>query len=124
MNNLALSARVTADRMERGIRVYESNLVRSVGEGTFVVRSERGNAHYIVNSATGCNCPDAIERKMVCKHTWACYVGAILTIWRIQLADSKSEAEQIAASYGTAGPVGIARTIQLERDLAISRLAN
>jgi hypothetical protein len=122
MNTLILSAKVTADRIERAMRVYESNLVRGVGNGTYVVRSESGEAYYIVNS-TGCNRPDAIERKMLCKHVWACYVGAILTIWRIQLATSRSEAEQIAASYSATGPIGITRTIQLERDLVIAALA-
>jgi hypothetical protein len=123
MTGLILSGKVTADRIERAMRIYESNLVRSIGKGTYVVRSESGEAYYIVNS-TGCNCPDAIDRRMICKHTWACFMGAVLTVWRIQLATTANEAEQIAASYSTAGPVGIIRTIQLKRDLAISRLAN
>lgn len=121
MNSLALTSGVTADRIERGMRVYESNLVRHIGGGTYAVRSEAGNAYYIVNS-TGCTCPDSMTRRMICKHTWACFVGAILTIWRIQLARDAGEALQIAASYNAAGPIGITRTIQLERDLAISRL--
>jgi hypothetical protein len=123
MNNLVLSAKVTADRIERAMRIYESNLVRNVGNGTFIVKSELSDAYYIVDSR-GCTCPDSLERKMLCKHVWACYVGAILTIWRIQLATNRSEAEQIAASYSAAGPHGIRRTIQLERDLAISRLSS
>lgn len=59
---------------------------------------------------------------MLCKHIWACYIGAALTIWRIQLADSQKEVEQIAGSYQTHAPAGIQRTIQLERGLAIERL--
>jgi hypothetical protein len=123
MNSLVLSSRVTADRIERAMRIYESNLIRSIGKGTYVVRSESSEAYYIVNS-TGCNCPDAIERKMICKHAWACFMGAVLTIWRLQLATSKSEAEEIAAAFQTIAPHGIRRTITLERDLAIARLAN
>jgi hypothetical protein len=122
MNSLALSARVTADRMERGMRVYESNLVRHIGEGTYVVRSESGNAYYIVDSTIGCNCPDALGRRMLCKHAWACFIGAVLTVWRIQLATSESEAEQIAASFHSVVPEGIRRTIHNERDMAIARL--
>jgi hypothetical protein len=122
MSNLILSARVTADRIERAMRVYESNLVRSVGNDTFIVRSESGDSYYIVNS-TGCTCPDSMTRHMLCKHTWACFVGAILTIWRIQLATSRSEAEQIAASFHSDVPEGIKRTIRLERDLVIAALA-
>jgi hypothetical protein len=123
MSNMMLSAKVTADRIERAMRVYEANLVRGIGNGTYVVRSESGDSYYIVNS-TGCTCPDSMTRHMLCKHTWACYIGAALTIWRIQMATSKSEVEQIADAYGTSAPAGIQRTIQLERGLAIQRLAN
>ncbi|MFP5260898.1 MAG: hypothetical protein ACLGJB_03205 [Blastocatellia bacterium] len=122
MNSLALTSGVTADRMERGMRVYESNLVRHIGNGTYVVRSESGNAYYIVDSTTGCTCPDAVERRMLCKHAWACFIGAVLTIWRIQLATSGGEAEQVAASFHSVVPEGIRRTIHNERDLAIARL--
>jgi hypothetical protein len=117
------TARVTQDRIERAMRIYEANLIRSMGKGTYVVRSESSNAYYIVNSH-GCNCPDAIERQMICKHTWACFMGAVLTIWRIQLANSASEAREIEASFNSTVPHGIRRTITLERDLAIARLAN
>jgi hypothetical protein len=123
MNNLVLSAKVTANRIERAMRIYESNLVRNVGNGTYVVKSESSDAYYIVDSR-GCICPDSLERKMLCKHVWACYVGAILTIWRIQLANTATEAEQIAASYSAAGTHGIRRTIQLERDIALARLSS
>src|SRR6185503_19684075 len=95
MTSLVLSAKVTQDRIERGMRIYESKLVRSIGNGSFIVASESSNAYYIVNSL-GCTCPDAIERKTLCKHTWACFIGAILTIWRIHLATSKSEIETLA----------------------------
>ncbi|MFP5260800.1 MAG: hypothetical protein ACLGJB_02705 [Blastocatellia bacterium] len=122
MNSLALTSGVTADRIERGMRVYESNLVRHIGNGTYVVRSERGDAHYIVEPTTGCTCPDSMTRRMICKHTWACFVGAVLTIWRIQLATSEGEAEQIAASFHSVVPGGIKRAIQLERDTTIVRL--
>ena len=122
MKGLVLSSRVTTDRIERAMRIYESNLVRSIGGGTYVVASESSETLYYIVNSTGCTCPDSIERKMLCKHTWACFMGAVLTIWRLQLATSASEAEEIAASYNTTGPQGITRTIQLERDLAISRL--
>ena len=121
-NSLILSAKVIADRIERAMQIYEANLVRSVGNGTHIVKSESGDGYYIVNSV-GCTCPDSMHRHMICKHLWACYVGAILTIWRIQLATSRSEAEQIAASYSATGPIGITRTIQLERDVVIAALA-
>jgi hypothetical protein len=61
---------------------------------------------------------------MLCKHTWACFMGAVLTIWRLQLATSKSEAREIEAAFNSTVPHGIRRTIILERDLAIARLAN
>lgn len=124
MKGLVLSSRVTTDRIERGLRIYESNLVRSIGKGTFVVASESNETVYYIVNSTGCTCPDAIERNMLCKHTWACFMGAVLTIWRLQLATSASEAEEIAASFQSIAPQGIRRTIQLERDLAILRLAN
>jgi hypothetical protein len=121
-NTLILSAKVTADRIERAMQIYETNLVRSVGNDTHIVKSESGDAYYIVNSL-GCTCPDSMHRHMICKHLWACYVGAILTIWRIQLATSRSEAKQIAASFQGEAPEGIKRTIRLERDLVIAALA-
>lgn len=122
MTSLVLSAKVTQDRIERGMRIYESKLVRSIGSGTFVVRSESSNAYYIVNSL-GCTCPDAIERKMICKHAWAAFIGAALTLWRIQLATSKSEVEAIASCDLPHAPEGINRTIKLECQKAIERLA-
>jgi hypothetical protein len=117
------TAKVTEDRIERAVRIYEANLIRSLGKGTYVVRSESSNAYYMVN-LTGCTCPDAIERHMICKHTWACFMGAVLTIWRLQLATSKGEAREIEAAFNSTVPHGIRRTITLERDLAIARLAN
>jgi hypothetical protein len=105
------------------MRVYESNLVRSVVNGTYVVRSESGDSYYIVNSH-GCTCPDSMTRHMLCKHTWACYVGAILTVWRIQMADTAAEAEQIAASFQGEAPPGIKQTIRLELDSVIASLSH
>ena len=122
MTSLVLSAKVTEDRIQRGMRVCESKLVRSIGNGTFVVASESSNLHYIVSSR-GCTCPDAIERKMICKHTWAAFIGAALTIWRIHLATSASEIESLAACEFTHAPEGIKRTIRLESQKAIERLS-
>ena len=122
MANLVRSSQVTANRLERGLRIYESNLVSYIGKSTYVVASETNHkAFYIVN-LQGCTCPDALERKMLCKHTWACFISAVLTIWRIQLATTKDEIEQIAESYQTTAPAGIQRTIELESKLAIERL--
>ena len=122
MTSLVMSAKVTQDRIERGMRIYESKLVRSIGNGTFVVASETSNLHYIV-SPRGCTCPDAIERKMICKHAWAAFIGAALTVWRIHLATSKSEIEAIATIEHDHAPEGIKRTIKLESQKAIERLA-
>ena len=122
MTNLIPSAQATANRLERGLRIYESNLVRYIGKSTFIVASETNHkAFYIVN-LNGCTCPDSIERKMLCKHLWAAHIGAVLTIWRLQLATSKQEIEQIAATFQSIAPAGIYRTIELERRLAIERL--
>ena len=122
MTSLVLSAKVTEDRIQRAMRIYESKLVRSIGNGTFVVASESSNLHYIV-SPRGCTCPDAIERKMICKHTWAAFIGAALTLWRIHLATSASEIESLAACEFSHAPEGIKRTIKLESQKAIERLA-
>ena len=64
--SLAKTARVTENRMERALRIYNGGLVRTMGAGTFVVKSEAGNAYYIVNSH-GCTCRDSVERQMICK---------------------------------------------------------
>lgn len=124
MKSLILSARVTSDRIERAMRIYESNLVRSIGKGSFVVASESSDKVYYIVNEHGCTCPDSIQRQMLCKHTWACFVGAILTIWRIHLASDQAEVEQVADSYLAKPhtPAGILRTIQLEQRQAIERL--
>ena len=70
MSDLVLSARVTAVRMQRGIQIFDSRLVRNAGNGSFVVASESSNLYYIVNPR-GCVCSGAIERMMICKHTKA-----------------------------------------------------
>ena len=118
---LVLSARATANRIERGFRLYESNLVRSVGNGTYVVASETSNLYYIV-SPRGCTCPDARERQMICKHVWACHVGAIQTIYRIQDATTRHEIESLAALRFNGAPIGIIRTIYLECEKAYERI--
>jgi hypothetical protein len=87
MSNLIRSARVTTDRIERAMRIYEANLVRQISAGTYVVASESNTTAYYIVNQQGCNCPDSLQRQMLCKHIWACYIGAALTIWRIQLAD-------------------------------------
>jgi hypothetical protein len=119
---LVLSARATANRIERGLRLYEANLVRSVGNDSYVVASESSNLYYIV-SPRGCTCPDARERQMLCKHVWACHIGAILTIWRIQEATSRSEIESLAALRFNGAPIGIIRTIYSECEKAFERLS-
>jgi hypothetical protein len=116
------SAKVTNDRIERAMRIYEAGLIRSIGKGSYVVASESNQSAYYIVSDAGCTCPDSMQRQMLCKHIWACYIGAVLTIWRIQMAHTSSEVEQIANSYQTLVPVGIHRTIQLERSQAIKRL--
>jgi hypothetical protein len=122
MSNMIRSARVTTDRIERAMRIYESNLVRSIGKGTFVVASESSDKVYYIVNQHGCTCPDSLQRQMLCKHIWACHIGAALTIWRIQMASSKQEIEQIAATYQTTAPAGVLRTIQLEASKAIESL--
>jgi len=69
---VTLTPRSTGERIERGLRIFDAGLVRQVSEGCFVVKSESSEVYYIVRQDTGCTCPDAIERKMICKHVWAC----------------------------------------------------
>jgi hypothetical protein len=68
---LIRTAKATDDRMERGLRIFQSGLVRPVSAGCFVVASETDNSvYYIVRSDTGCTCRDASDRNMLCKHVW------------------------------------------------------
>jgi len=96
--------------------------VRKVSAGTFVVKSESTNLYYIVN-AHGCTCPDSVERQMICKHAWACFVGAILTIWRIRDATDRREIESLASLKFSGAPIGIVRTLFLEYEKAFERLS-
>ena len=120
--SLTKTAHVTESRMVRAIRIFDAGLVRQISAGTFVVKSESSNLHYIVN-AHGCTCRDSLERQMICKHAWACFIGAILTIWRIQAATSRSESESLASFNFNRAPIGIIRTIYLECEKAFERIA-
>ena len=119
--SLTKTAHVTESRMERAVRIFDAGLVRKISAGTFVVKSESSNVHYIVN-AHGCTCPDSLERQMICKHAWACFVSAILTIWRIQAATSRHEIESLASLNFNGAPIGIIRTIYLECEKAFERI--
>ena len=118
---LTKTAHVTESRMERAVRIFDAGLVRQISAGMFVVKSESSNLYYIVN-AHGCTCPDSLERQMICKHAWACYIGAILTIWRIQEATTRHEIESLASLDFKGAPIGIIRTIYLECEKAFERI--
>ncbi len=120
--SLTKTAHVTESRMERAIRIFDAGLVRKISAGTFVVKSESSNVHYIVN-AHGCTCRDSLERQMICKHIWASCIGAILTIWRIQEATTRHEIEALAALKFSGAPIGIIRTIYMECENAFERLS-
>jgi len=120
--SLTKTAQITESRMERAIRIFDAGLVREISAGTFVVKSESSNLYYIVNPH-GCTCPDSLERQIICKHAWACFVGAILTIWRIQAATSRNEIESLASLNFNGAPIGIIRTIYLECEKAFERLS-
>jgi hypothetical protein len=120
---LITTAKATDDRMERGARVFQSGFVRPISAGVFVVASETDDkTYYIVRADTGCTCRDATDRQMLCKHTWACYISAAMTIWRMADATSKAEVESLLSFHSLALPAGINRTIQLEAQRAIERL--
>jgi hypothetical protein len=120
---LITTAKSTDDRMERGARVFQSGLVRPVSAGVFVVASETDDkTYYIVRSDTGCTCRDATDRQMLCKHTWACYISAAMTIWRMQDASSAQEIESLLSFHSMPLPAGINRTILLEAQRAVERL--
>src|ERR1041385_8989612 len=107
--SLTKTANVTESRMERAVRIFDAGLMRKISAGTFVVKSESSNLHYIVN-AHGCTCPGSLERQMICKHAWVYFVGAILTIWQIQAATSRNEIESLASLNFNGAPIGIIRT--------------
>ncbi len=113
---LRLLPKSTSDRIERDMGVAEAGLVRPVSPSTFVVASERGNVHYVVRADSGCTCPDALERRMICKHQWACWPGAMFTLWRIGMATSIREVAQIAACFRAEVPAGMRRTIEAEAE--------
>jgi hypothetical protein len=120
--SLTKTTQITESRMERAIRIFDAGLVREISAGMFVVKSESSNLYYIVNPR-GCTCPDSLERQMICKHAWACFVGAILTIWRIQEATTRHEIESLASLNFNGAPIGIIRTIYLECEKAFERLS-
>jgi hypothetical protein len=124
MSSLVKGAQSTEDRIERAMRIYDSGLVKQISPGTFVVASESNQTAYYIVNQHGCTCPDSMERRMLCKHIWACFISAVLTIWRIQLAETWKEVEEIADYYLPTPhmPTGIHRTIQLEQKMAIERL--
>jgi hypothetical protein len=60
---------------------------------------------------------------MLCKHTWACYISAAMTIWRMQDATSREEIEALLSFVTLSMPSGIERTIRLEAERVLSRIA-
>jgi hypothetical protein len=120
---LMRTAKSTDDRMSRGLRLFQAGLVRSISAGCFVVASEREDrVYYIVRHDTGCTCPDATDRHMLCKHTWAAFISAAMTIWRMADATSRQEVESLLSFHTLPMPVGINRTILLEAQRAYERL--
>jgi hypothetical protein len=109
--------------MERGLRLFQSGLVRAISAGCFVVASETDDkVYYIVRHETGCTCPDSSERQMICKHQWCAFISAAMTIWRMADASSKAEVESLLGLHTLPMPVGIYRTILLEANRAFERL--
>jgi hypothetical protein len=120
---LMRTAKVTDDRMARGLRIFQSGLVRPVSAGLFVVASETDDkVYYIVRHDTGCTCRDATDRHMLCKHIWAAFISAAMTIWRMQDASSAQEIESLLSFHILPMPAGINRTIQFEAQRAVKRL--
>jgi hypothetical protein len=120
---LMRTAKATDDRMERGMLIFQSGLVRPISPGWFVVASESDDkVYYIVRSDTGCACRDASDRNMLCKHTWAAFISAAMTIWRMADATSKKEIDALLGFHTLPMPAGINRTIQLEAQRAVERL--
>jgi hypothetical protein len=118
------TAKATDDRMERGLRIFQSALVRPISPGCFVVASETDDmVYYIVRHDTGCTCRDASERQMICKHQWSAFISAAMTIWRMADATSRDEIESLLSLHTLSMPAGIERTIQMEAERAIERLA-
>jgi hypothetical protein len=120
---LRLTAKSTDDRMTRGLRLFQAGLVRQISAGCFVVASERDDrVYYIVRHDTGCTCPDSTDRHMLCKHTWAAFISAAMTIWRMADATSEAEVKSLLSLRTIPMPPGINRTIQLEAQRAFERL--
>jgi hypothetical protein len=121
---LRLTAKSTDDRMARGLRLFQAGLVRAIAPGCFVVASESDDkVYYIVRSDTGCTCPDSIGRLMICKHQWAAFISAAMTIWRMADATSHQEVESLLSFHTLPMPAGINRTIELEAARALERIA-
>jgi hypothetical protein len=59
---------------------------------------------------------------MLCKHLWACYISAAMTIWRMADATSREEIDSLIALHMSPLPPGIKRTIELEAQRALERL--
>jgi hypothetical protein len=88
-----------------------------------VVASESDErVYYIVRADLGCTCPDAVDRNMICKHTWAAFISAAMTIWRMRDATSREEVESLLSLHNLPMPAGIERTVLAEAERATERL--
>ena len=117
------SAKSTVNLIDRGLPIYNAGLVRKISQSTCVVKSESDDSHfYIVSSVGTCTCTDYAQRYMICKHAWSAYPGAAMTIWRLGMARTGLEVEQLAGLDLSGLPIGIARTVMLEAYRAIGRL--
>jgi hypothetical protein len=61
-------------RLERARAIVDAGLVEDLGNGVFIVSSQRGREHYTIDEH-GCNCPDVQNRYELtngwCKHRLA-----------------------------------------------------
>jgi hypothetical protein len=120
---LMRTSKSTDDSMTRGLRLFQLKLVRPISPGCFVVASENDEkVYYIVRHDTGCTCPDSAQRNFICKHAWAAFISAAMTIWRMSDATSKQEIDSLLALHTVPMPAGINRTILLEAQRAFERL--
>ena len=59
---------------------------------------------------------------MICKHQWASFISAAMTIWRMADTTSRQDVESLLNFHTLPMPIGINRTILLEAQRAYKRL--
>ena len=96
VERIELAVPEQAARIRRGANVLlNSRILETDQAGTYLVQTSDGSDLYYRASTTRCTCPDTMQRRVVCKHSWA----------RVILQSARIDARDAAFGLASAPPM-------------------